>query len=267
MIFAASNIGLPAHDHEGFLGELAACGVRGLEVAPSRVWRDTSGIANADVAAYRRAVEGAGLEVIGLHSLFFDRPDLGLFRAADRRRESLEFLVHLSGICRDLGGRTLIWGGGRRRGSVSKAEAFDEAVNFVGDLCTRIDSHGTSLCFEPLGPADSDFINSVQDVLAIVEAVGHRRFAIQLDAKALYENGEDDAKAFSAVSGRLVHFHANQPGLLSLDEGPVNHSSLGACLRRIGYNGFVSIEQRLTDEADPMKAMRRSVSVLKSCYT
>lgn len=267
MLFAISNIGLPAYDHNGLFTELAECGVEGLEVAPSRVWRDTSRVTSAEIVAYRHAAEAAGLRIVGLHSLFFDRPELGLFRTAERRHETLDFLVHLSAICRDLGGRTLIWGGGRRRGQLPRDAAFDEAVDFVGEFCTRIDSHGTCLCFEPLGPADSDFINSVHDVLEIVGAVGHRRFGVQLDAKALYENGEDELATFSAARDRLIHFHANQPGLLSLDVGPVNHASMGACLHQIGYSGFVSIEQRLTDEADPMSAIRRSVAVLKRCYT
>ena len=56
------------------------------------------------VRAYRRDVEAAGLRVVGLHSLFYDHPELGLFRDAERRDRSLDFLVHLSAVCRDLGG-------------------------------------------------------------------------------------------------------------------------------------------------------------------
>ena len=122
---AISNIALPAYDHAAELGRLRDLGMEGLEVAPSRVWRDTwHGLTAADVSAYRHAVETAGLRVVGLHSLFFDQPDLGLFKAPEIRRQSLDFLEHLSAVCRDLGGRTLIY-----RGRCSKMQSPRQKVS------------------------------------------------------------------------------------------------------------------------------------------
>ena len=56
----------------------------------------------SDVQTYRRLVEDAGLQVAGLHSLFYDQPDLGLFKDSDTRIATLDFLRHLSEVCRDL---------------------------------------------------------------------------------------------------------------------------------------------------------------------
>src|SRR4051812_18082931 len=111
MRLSISNIALTAFDHLAELSALPALGLSGLEVAPSRVWQDTwHGLKAADVAAYRRNVESAGLRVVGLHSLFWDQRELGLFRDQDTRGRTIDFLAHLSGVCRDLGGRTLIYG-------------------------------------------------------------------------------------------------------------------------------------------------------------
>lgn len=263
---ALSNIALPSGDHVALLPAVAAMGIQGIEAAPSRIWPDTGkGLAAAQVSAYRRAVEAAGMKVVGLHSLFFDHPELGLFKP-EARAATLDFLVHLSVVCRDLGGRTLIWGGGRRRGAVAKQDAFAESVRFLAELCIRIEGHGTCLCFEPLGPQDSDFINSAFEAVAIAAAVNHPAFAVQLDAKALVENAEDTIAPFAAAKSRLVHFHANQPGLGPLDQGPVDHRKMGDFLRQIGYDGAVSIEQRMLGESDPLDAIGRSVAVLKDCY-
>ena len=268
MRFAVSNIALTAFDHGRELARLPALGIEGVEVAPSRVWRDTwKGLSPADVGRYRKTVEAAGLGVVGLHSLFFDQPRLGLFKASMERTESLDFLEHLSKVCRDLGGRTLIWGGGRRRGAISTAAARAEAIRFMGELARRIEGHGTCFCFEPLGPNDSDFINSALDSLAIVEKVASPGLKVQLDAKALVENGEATIETFKAVRSELVHFHANEPGLGTFGgSGKVDHAALGAMLEEIGYGGFVSIEQRLSNDADPLADVAKSVGVLKRCY-
>ena len=60
MRFAVSNIGLPAYDHTSLLGAVRNLGLEGVEVAPSRVWRDTwHGLSGSDVRAYRKAIEDA----------------------------------------------------------------------------------------------------------------------------------------------------------------------------------------------------------------
>ena len=267
---AISNIALPAYDHEAELGRLPGLGIDGLEVAPSRVWRNTwHGLTAADVNAYRHVVDAAGLGVVGLHSLFFDQPDLGLFKAPEMRRQSLDFLAHLSGVCRDLGGRTLIYGSApaRRRGDLALEDAYAEAIDFFGELSRRVEDHGTCFCFEPLGPDEADFINSALDALTVVEAVASPQLRIQLDAKALVANREAEAATFRAVAPLLVHFHANDPGLAVLGStGKVDHAAMGRMLAEIGYDQAVSIEQRMVNGDDPLGDVARSAEVLRTCY-
>ncbi len=268
MKFSVSNIALQAFEHTDDFGRLREFGLEAIEVAPSRVWRDTwRGLTTVEVADYRRSVEGAGLGVVGLHSLFYDHPELGLFKEPAERAESLDFLEHLSGVCRDLGGKTLIYGGGRRRGDIPEDEARAEAVDFFGELTKRVENHGTCFCFEPLGPKDTDFINSALESLAIVEEVGSPALAVQLDAKALVENGEATPELFREVADHLVHFHANEPGLGVLGStGEVDHLALGGMLREIGYDGFVSIEQKMSNGDDPLADVGRGATVLKEAY-
>lgn len=266
MPFAISNIALPAFDHLRDLAALPALGFSGLEVAPSRVWRDGWDAARAE--AYRRAVEAAGLRVVGLHSLFFDHPELGLFKPPELRARTLEFMVDLSALCRDLGGTTLIYGGGRRRGDLPADAAQTETRRFLSELLPRIENHGTKLCFEPLGPKDSDFLNSAAECLALVDEIGHPSLGLQLDAKALVENAETGVVTFAAVRGRLDHFHANDPGLMPPGStGAVDHALLGRRLGDIGYDGWISVEQRLLSEADPLADVARGAAVLQRCYS
>ena len=268
MKFSVSNISLNAYNHAAELKQLGALGISGLEVAPSRRWHDTwHGLSDAHVSAYRREIESAGLKVVGLHSLFFDHPELGLFKEPEIRAESLDFLEHLSAVCRDLGGRTLIYGGGRRRGTVSETDARRETIDFFGELCLRIEDHGTCFCFEPLGPKDTDFINSALESFAIAEQINHPAVRVQLDAKALVENNEATAATFTAVASMLVHYHANEPGLNVLgSSGSIDHKALGGMLREIGYDGFVSIEQRMLSSETPLEDIAASTRVLRACY-
>jgi sugar phosphate isomerase/epimerase len=269
MLPAISTISLPAFNHERELDALPDFGFRGVEVAPSRVWRDTwHGLTAHDVVCYRRRIEATGLVIVGLHSLLFDHPELSLFGDTRARVDLADFFDHLSVVCRDLGGRTLIWGSGRRRHTIPVKQAFRETVDFFSNLCHRIENHGTCFCLEPLGPKDSDFVNSALESLAIVEAVGHPALKIQLDAKALVENGEATVETFKAVRAHLIHFHANEPGLGVLgSSGTIDHAAMGRMLHTIGYDGYVTAEQRVVNATEPLTAIAQSAGVLRACYT
>ncbi|MBL6933137.1 MAG: sugar phosphate isomerase/epimerase [Rhodospirillales bacterium] len=268
MKFATSNIALPAYDHTRELSQLREMGLEGIEIAPSRVWRDTwKGLTPAHVETYSNDIKKAGLQVVGLHSLFFDQPDLGLFHAEETRRKTLDFMVHLSALCRDLGGKTLIYGGGRMRGDVSEEDAYKRTIDFCGTLCDRIEAHGTCYCFEPLSPQKTDFIHSVNDSLRIVCAVDHPALRVQLDADALAASNEIVEETFQKARPYLVHMHANEPGFEVLgSSGKIDHAAIGAHLRAIGYSDFVSIEQRMLNEHDPLQDLATSVCVLKESY-
>lgn len=268
MKLASSNIALPAYDHVHELGGLREMGLEGVEVAPSRVWRDTwHGLTTRHVETYRKEVEAAGLEVVGLHSLFFDHPDLGLFCSEEFSSQTLDFMVHLSAVCRDLGGKTLIYGGGRKRGDIPEDEAYKRTIDFCLTLCESIEDHGTCFCFEPLGLNKMDFINSVEDSLRIVRALEHPALRVQLDAEALSDNNEILESTFQAAKPYLVHVHANEPGFDVLgSSGMVDHAAIGAHLKNINYQGFVSIEQRMKNENNPMGDLEKSAAVLRELY-
>lgn len=268
MKFCISNIALSPFDHLDELRQLPELGLTGLEVAPSRIWKDTwQGLSAADVASYRKQVEAAGLSVVGLHSLFFDHPDLGLFKGADVDAATIDFLIHLSAVCRDLGGRTLIWGGGRKRGEVTMAQATENTIRLIEAVLPTLERDGTCLCFEPLGPKDTDFLNSVFEIIPLVERFASPGFRLQLDAKALMENEEAALATFEAARPLLVHFHANEPGLGVIGSSRmVPHTDFGEWLTKIAYGGYVSIEQRMINADTPLTDVSASADMLHVAY-
>ncbi|MCH4903861.1 TIM barrel protein [Cylindrospermopsis raciborskii CHAB3438] len=269
MKLAISNIALPAYEHTSFFSKIREMGVKGLEVAPSRVWINTwESLTSRQVSEYRQSIENSGLKVVGLHSLFFDRPELGLFRSSDITQKTLDFLIHLSKVCRDLGGKTLIFGSpaARRRNNIPIAQAEAIAVDFFGTLCNKIVAHGTCICLEPLTTNESDFINSVTDSHRIATIIDHPAFKIQIDAKALTDAQEVNSETFNKISSKLVHCHINEPGLGLLGAGIVNHQQIANLLYSINYLEFVSLEQRMLDCANPLEALKLSVSLMKRIY-
>jgi sugar phosphate isomerase/epimerase/Fe-S cluster biogenesis protein NfuA len=264
MRLAVSNLVLPAGDHASLLGRLRGLGVAGLDVAPHRVWAGAWPEAGA-VTAYRRAVEAAGLEIVGLHALLDDRPDLGLFLGAGAQERTVDALVRLSALCRDLGGRTLIFGAGRRRGAMPGHTAWAECRDVLERLLPRIEDHGTLLCFEPLGPSDTDFCNTARECRFLADHMDHPSLGFQLNARAQIENNDTGHSAFAALRGRLNHFHANEPGLAALgSSGRVDHADFRRHLAANTYEGWVTLVQR--ESPGGLAGLDASIAYFSDCY-
>ncbi len=267
---AVSNIGFPPYSHEEMLPVVKDMGFNHIEVAPSRIWKQTwQGLTSADVESYRCQIERYGLSVVGLHSLFFDQPTLTLFGDKAARSDLVDFMVHLSGVCRDLGGKTLVFGppSARRRGDISKKEAHEIAQDAFQEICIRTEEHGTIFCIEPLGPKDTDFCNLIVEIQNLNRLINHPNMGIQLDMRALSANGELEAETFIQVKDKIKHVHVNADDLgILIEDDSVDHSKAGQSLRQIGYNGMISLEQRSVDEQNYIAPLVQSMKLIEKYY-
>lgn len=249
---------------------LASLGLRGIEIAPTRIWdRPLSTVSPNEVETYRKQMEAAGLRAVGLHSLFFDRPDLRLFGSDNDRADMLDHLALLSRMCRDFGGRSMVFGSPqvRQRGTLSKTDALDITAEFLQTFADRTAGDGTCLCFEPLAPDETDFANSILDVLALTERLDCEQIRIQMDTKALAANGEASLDVLRKVAKYLVHVHASEPGLAPLaSTGAVPHQAIGEALKACGYEGFVTIEQIMVKGQDPLAVIAKGAAHLQRFY-
>jgi sugar phosphate isomerase/epimerase len=208
----------------------------------------------------------SGLEIIGMHSLLGGRPELGIFDDADTRHHTIEHLVHLSEVCRDLGGRTLILDARWSR-ALATREAWLQCRAFLEKLLPRIEEHGTVLCFAPLGPEEGDFCRLARECLMLVNALDHASFGLHVGTAALAANGETGHMHFAARRGRLDHVHINEPGLVPLgSSGKVDHADMRRHLSAISYNGWLSIVQSLAPGASPLEHLLAAVRGFNAVY-
>lgn len=266
MKLAVSNAALPPVGHLDLLPRLAGMGIGALEVVPAQAWDDPAAIGPEEVAAYGRAAEQAGLRVIGLHGLLAGMPGLGLFGGLDGRRATMDYLVHLSGLCRDLGGRSLILESRWLRGR-PMSTAWTEARDFLEELLPRIEAHGTVLCFAPLPAARGDFCRTATECRILAGAVDHASFGHHLGLTAMCDNAEMVHAPFAGVRGKLDHVHLDEPGFVELgSSGVVDHADFRRHLAAISYLDWISVVQRWHGVADPLVSLARGVDFAIRTY-
>ncbi len=267
MKLAASNLIFPAFNHFDLLPLMNSVGIEGLEVAPNHTWpAPWEGVPAGAVTAYRKAASTAGLSIVGLHSLLAGRPDLGLFDIPGMGGRSIDYLVRLSAICRDLGGKTLILGPRWRRRLTDRV-AWVQGRAFLELLLPRIEDHGTVLCFAPLASKDGDFCTTARECYMLVNAIDHPSFGLHLGAAGLAATGEMGHATFAAVRGRLEHFLADEPDLDAIgSSGRIDHADLRRHLAAISYYGWVSVVQQNRPGSNLFSALTKAVSFAAGRY-
>lgn len=269
MNFAVSNIAWePEHDvvvREIFEEQ----GVRGVELAPTKVFADPLAASEQEWQDYRSKWADHGIEVVALQALLFGRPDLVLFEDAERRAATLEHLRGMARVGAALGVHTLVFGSPKNRqvGSMEPGKAREIAVSFFRQVGDAASEHGVVVCIEPNPRAyGCDFITTSAEGLELVRAVDRRGFGLHLDAAALSLGGEDADEAIRRCAGEIHHFHASEPQLSPLGEGGVDHDGTAAALRAIDYDRWVSVEMRHDPGRDTAREMRRVVEYLCRVY-
>jgi len=269
MKLAASNLALPPFDHLDLLPRLGALGIQGIEVAPDHTWKRThhgSEFPFHDIWNFRRAAESTGLEVIGLHALLGGRPEYGLFENDEHLDRTVAHLVHLSAVCRDLGGKTLTLDS-RWRSVLPLKDAWLQCRDFLEILLPQIEDHGTTLCFAPLPEDEGDFCLTARDCHMLSLAIDHPSFGLSLDSAPLTMGGETGHAHFVAARGRLKIFHVDEPKRAPIgSSGAVDHGDMRQHLAAIGYRDWISLVQRYVPGTDALAGLDEGIRYVKSTY-
>ncbi|MBT4885938.1 MAG: TIM barrel protein, partial [Planctomycetaceae bacterium] len=109
----------------------AESGYSGIEIAPFTLAEDPRKLSANQRDDFRRIIAQAGLECIGLHWLLAKTEGLHV-TSPDKniRVQTIVYLSELIRLCRDLGGKTLVFGSPHQRSLVANVTK-DDADGFL----------------------------------------------------------------------------------------------------------------------------------------
>ena len=225
---------------------MSGLGYQALEVAPFTLADSAEQVTPQRRAELRRAAEARGVEVLGLHWLLVKPPGLYITHPeAAVRRRTADYFRQLVDLCADLGGNVMVIGSPKQRNlmpGVSRVQAMDYAAEVLRPALDPAARRGVTLAFEPLGPAETDFVNTVAEGIELVKRINHPNFRINIDVKAMSSEPRPIADVIRSAKGYVAHVQVNDPNLLGPGMGEVKFEPIIAALREIGYDGWLSVE-------------------------
>ena len=180
--------------------------------------------------------------------------------AAVRERTG-KYFCELVDFCADIGGKVIVVGSPKQRNllpGVTMTQAWDWATGTFRDSVKRAEERGVTICFEPLAPVETNFINTAAEAIRFVQQFESPNFKIILDVKAMCSR---DPKRFPEIIHdswpHFAHFHANDKNLKGPGFGEVDFKPIAAALKEVGYDGYVSVEVFKFDEGPEIIARER----------
>jgi len=221
-------------------------GYDGVEFAPYTLGKTVFDISHEQRKSIRDTIESRGLEVVGLHWLLAKTEGLHINHPDEViRKRTQTYYQELIRCCSEMGGTRMIHGSPQQRAIVdgeSYEATFDRTVEFFKQGALVAAQHGVILCVEPLARDDANFINTAEEAVKIIDAVGHPSVQLILDCKAMIDEDKSIPQLVEENADHLKHFHANDDTRSYPGTGSIDFKAALAALKKINYSDWVSIE-------------------------
>ena len=149
---------------------------------------------------------------------------------------------------------------------VGKADAVEPAqqkvewalvVANLKVLAKHAEARGVMICIEPLNRFETDFLNTSDQGLKLIKAVGSKAVKLHLDTFHMNIEEKNQAAAIRKVGKHLVHFHACGSDRGTPGGDHIDWKSIAKALKDVGYQGDVVIESFTTD----VKVIARAAAI------
>ena len=209
-----------------------------------------------------------GLEVVGLHWLLAKTEGLHLTSPdAARAERTADYLVDLTRLCGDLGGRVMVLGSPVQRNlaeGVTKARGMDYATEVLCAVLPVLESNRVVLALEPLGPQETNFLLTAAEAVELIDRAGSPQIQLHLDCKAMATESTPIAELIRQNRRWLAHFHANDPNRQGPGFGSLDFVPIFEALKEVRYDGWVSVE--VFDYTPAIERLaRESIEYMRRC--
>jgi RpiB/LacA/LacB family sugar-phosphate isomerase len=156
-------------------------------------------------------------------------------------KDRLFSLIALAGSLK----ASVIIGGvrGKLGGTLSEQkEQRLKAVSILRDCAALASDSGVAICLEPLNRYETNFVNTAQDGLALIDEIDSPSMKLLLDTFHLNIEEADMFAAVLSAGPKLGYVHLADNNRLAPGQGSINFARLLRVLRSVGYSGYLSAE-------------------------
>ncbi|MEM9160815.1 MAG: sugar phosphate isomerase/epimerase family protein [Verrucomicrobiota bacterium] len=123
-----------------------------------------------------------------------------------------------------------------------KKQHWDLVSKNLKIICSKAEEANIAIAMEPLNRFETDFINTCQQGLEMIDSVGSQALNLHLDTFHMAIEERDSAAAIRKAGDRLAHFHASSSHRGIPGQDQIDWHTVSTALYTISYRGDVVIE-------------------------
>jgi len=247
----------------------AKIGYDAVEIAPFTIARYVTEVSAAERQRVRDAADRAGIAISGIHWVLVQAEGMHLTHPDPAVRDrTAKYFCDLVDFCGDLGGKFIVVGSPKQRSlmdGVSREQGWEWATAVFREPVMQAEKRGVTLCFEPLAPTETNFINTAAEAIEFVQQLHTPHFRIILDVKAMCSESKTIPGIIRQSWPHFAYFHANDRNLKGPGFGDVDFKPIAAALKEVGYRGYVSVEV-FNFEEGPEVIASKSLDYLRATF-
>ena len=254
---------------EDTFAHVGKLGYDGVEIAPFTIANSVTDISASQRQQIRESAARHNIQIVGIHWVLVKPEGLYLNHADPTiRARTSQYFLDLVDFCADVGGAVMVVGSPKQR-NVMPQVSFEQAWSWAAETFRvavgQSEQRAVTICFEPLAPVETNFINTASDAIRFVEQLRSPNFKIILDVKAMCSETKPIPQIIQESWPHFAHFHANDKNMKGPGFGEVDFKPIAAALKEVGYNNFVSVEVFNFDEG-PETIAANSLRYLQTVF-
>ncbi|GAB2786038.1 sugar phosphate isomerase/epimerase [Rhabdobacter roseus] len=214
-----------------------------------------------DPVGVKRALDEHGLTCRSLCAVL--GPGRDLRGTEPEQQAALRYLLALLELMPRLGNTVLI---GPLYSAVGRADLvppdeyqqqWETVATHLKVLAAKAEALDVTLALEPLNRYETDFINTCEQALRLIEEVGSPALKVHLDTFHMNLEEKDPAAAILRAGNRLGHVHASGSDRGTPGGDQINWDRIFLALKQVNYTGEVVIESFTPD----VKVIAKAASI------
>jgi len=233
-------------------------GFTGLEIAPTKIFPQNPYDRLSEAKVYAEGLLSKnGFLVSSMQSIWYGRQE-NIFSSTAEREALISYTKKAIDFASAVGAGNLVFGCPRNRNLAADADS-GVAVEFFRELGDYAHSRNTVIGMEANPPIyNTNYINTTEEALDLVHAVGSDGFKLNFDFGTLIHNSES-LNILKNNPEFINHIHISEPMLAPIQQREA-HVVLAKLLRDMNYGGFVSIEMGLQTDVSLIEGCMKYVS-------
>ncbi len=252
MRLAISNIAWSEEDDEIIYNFLKEHNVTGLEIAPTRIFKENPYEQLENAKKYSNMLkEKYNLNIASMQSIWFGKSE-NIFQSKSNAEELIKYTKKSIDFANAIGCGNLVFGCPKNRNINNYEEDYPKAINFFRSIGEYALNKNIVIAVEP-NPViyNTNFLNTTKEALNFVKEINLDSIKVNYDLGTVIYN-EENIEIIKDNIKYINHIHISEPNLKIIEKREL-HTKLIKLLNSLNYQRYVSIEMKNNENIDDVK--------------